>query len=274
MKNASSRVVLLTLTCLIFIPTSFLLAADRAPTVQTQDTGSNTGAQPVPLPTAPLQAESPDARGTLAATSPQQPGSQSANPGVAAGARLTFEDHEAFIPIVLITLLSGAFTTYIRNQRDWCGYRLIPNIILQQFFVVLLMALVYYKFLLGLAAIPLPLYVRQLIGFVLAFFAPYLTFELVRRMVPKSKKRDKHPSLFDLPVELQIARKKISVVNELEKCANLSTLLSNAISSSRLDRREKGTLLKKVAGSPTRADIFDVMDKVGLKILKTMVPGK
>jgi hypothetical protein len=170
--------------------------------------------------------------------------------------------------VVLSTIISG-FNTYRRYSRDWCGIRLVPSILLQNTPPLLVIIIVYFHL---VHILRLDMFRRYdvLIYLPAALFADFLTGRLLRPQAPQLSKTtvEKLPAL---PVTRRITRKKLSVADRLSAKPDARQTLENAIETSDLGQRGKAALLKKLTQPPTKAQIFDVMNKVGLAHLKLMV---
>jgi hypothetical protein len=163
--------------------------------------------------------------------------------------------------------------TYNRNLHDWCGLRLLPNILLGHIPIVALIILIFLK-MMALPPTSILKHYFVLVSVVVSVVAELFVHFLLRN-IGTDRGAGILPSLLDLAVARKIARKKTAVVDQLEHDPDTHKVLTNAIyTSPALAARRKKTLLKSLGQTPSRDQIFEVLTGVGLAHLKGFVPRR
>jgi predicted neutral ceramidase superfamily lipid hydrolase len=175
-------------------------------------------------------------------------------------------EHVSLLVVELVTVSIGATRIYNRFYRDWCGYRLIPQIAIQLLIPMVVVAAFYTELFHAL----LPFVSSNFKG-ILALAAAQVADLFVSRWFPH--KNDAPLLRLAWSVASRISDKKVKVVNAILGSDDPHALISDIVHTSALPFREQENLLVLIHVPVRRPDVFLVLDKLGLAHVKTFVLG-
>lgn len=173
---------------------------------------------------------------------------------------IPMEKYESLVFVLTLSLLIGSVRTYVNNRRHWYGVILLPIVLMWHIPNLLMISIIYIKIMNITASNALKPYI-VLISFLAALIA-----ELLPHLVL-------HSRLPDWAVSRQIAMQKKKTVDELETNPLSRKIVQDAIlTADELNRQRKTRLLRNISPPPTRGEIFQIIDEVGLSHMMKMLP--
>lgn len=174
-------------------------------------------------------------------------------------------DHISLIVVELLTVSIGSLKIYSKWSRHWCGYRLLPRVIVQLLLPMFVVAAFYTE----LFHVGMPFFTgryRVVVAAIAAQFADAIVGRLLGSAAAEGV-------LDRFSVARRIADKKLAVVAAITIERDPRALLVDVIRTSALAWREQENLIVRLHAPPNRDDVYRVIDAIGLAHVKLFVTG-
>jgi len=168
---------------------------------------------------------------------------------------------------IIVVEFSAAWSRYHRN---WCGMRLVFPILLQAFWPIAAVTLIYIDLFHVSSAVISPRYF-----ILLSFVAASLAHFAYRFVTHLPSLQDVGPAAAFSVIPLRIAQKRMLMASDLKCAANCKDVLFNALELSLdLPAAKKASLKRQVSRSGcTEHLIFEIIDAVGITMMKVVLKG-
>ncbi|MBZ5538111.1 MAG: hypothetical protein LAO31_19335 [Acidobacteriia bacterium] len=179
-------------------------------------------------------------------------------------------DHMSLGMVLILNYAIGWFKTYSEFYHDWCGIRLLPRVLALQLPSMIIIVAIYVD-IIHFAQITFLRHYFFLISLVAAQAADLITRHLLRSQSHGRSSKVNTNYTFAVSVQTAIAMKKIQIVDCLSQRPNPRDILIDALKASGISPRKVDPLICKINTPPTREQMFDVVNTLGVAMAKTLV---